>query len=773
MRRNVLIYTYSKLMTSWEDIQTKSTKDFTIKETTLVKYNGADVAEITVPEGITEIGKNAFEDCDKLERVILPDSLKVIGYGAFLGAGLISVDIPDGVEKLDALAFSCCHKLKNVKFGKGLKTIGAGAFDFSDLLQSVILPEGLTFIDRKAFYECTSLTSVSLPQSLEKISEQTFGCCCKLDSVVLPSGLREIGSCAFRATRLSRLTVPASVQSIGSGAFASCDISAFKTEEGSPFTVVDGCLIDVANKKLIAGCPKSKIPEDGSVTSIASKAFSGYDFKDDEHITIPLAVTVIEEHAFSDCENLKIFCKEDEYDTYGFDEQWYEHPEAWEENEWADEEIPVVKWGCMSNDERAEKDRKIREEEDAAERFRLSQLNDYVRVNGVMTKYVGLGSEIVIPTDVRIIRAHCFDDCNNIESIKIHHLVSAVEIGAFDKFKDTDVQFYFQAEHSPRGFNNYRFKKENLHFGGLTEEERRQTEEDNVRSKLEELALRGFEVQGEYLRKYNGNDEYVVLPYNDVRTVDKEAFKANTKIKTVHFGSVDSFWDDAFEGCINLEKVILPDTVTKFSSGVFCNCEKLNIERFPVLTNEVYACAFMNTALETVALNVKFVGNNAFSDCRKLTKVNIYSDERCDVRWRAFSNCPSLKEAEFNFQSKSVEWGMFDGCNSLAKIKFPRGLEVIGAKAFKDCSLYDVEFPATLREIGDQAFLNCGSMRELTIPYSVSKIGNGAFMGCSFTKITLPSRFKDDMERIFGRKEPDPFGFDVREPKVEIVFESR
>lgn len=586
--------------------------------------------------------------------------------------------------------------------------------------------------------------------------------CYKLSNIVLPSGLREIGEYAFMYTKLSDIFVPASVQIIANGAFASCDISTIKTEQGSPFRVVDACLIDTAHKKLIAGCPHSVIPEDGSVTSIATNAFCGYDF-DSGVITISLAVTVIENLAFEDCDHLIIHCKEDKYETDGFDEQWYEHPEPWEEDCYDEDELTVVEWGCMSEEERAEKDRLIREREEAEERFRLSQLNDYIRENGVMSMYVGAGGDVVIPPDVKIICKHAFDDCDNIKSVIIHYFVEAVEEGTFDKFAKTKCQFYFQADKSPQGFKNYRFNNDQLYFGFITDEEREQIDEQLAARRTEELALRGFEVQGDYLRKYNGNEENVVLPYNDIKTVDKSAFINNKKIKSVHFGTVNDIWDNAFENCVNLEEVILPDTVERFSDAVFCNCEKLDIKRFPVLTKSIGAGAFRNTGLENIELEVDFVGNGAFSYCKKLKKVVLNNDGRVTLRWQAFHDCRSLEEVQLNYESKEIEWGMFEGCSSLKRVKLPKNLQIIGDGAFKDCSnLVNIEIPSTVTEIQSQAFLNCKSLQNLTIPNSVTEIGDGAFLGCSGwtlrTTITLPRRFKKDLRRIFGEWK-DPFEF--------------
>lgn len=671
-----------------------------------------------VPEGVTEVANYAFRNCGKVERVVLPSTLKVISDGAFSFSKVVSVEISDSVETVDDHAFWHCNYLQKVTFGANVNKIG-----------------------RQAFEGCFALTSVELPDKLIEIGENAFG-----------------------GTRLTDVVIPASVKFIGRGAFAACDIASFTTKEGSPFAVVNGCLIDVENKKLIAGCNKSQIPDDGTVTSIASKAFCGYTFGENQSVLIPFAVTEIDNDAFCECSHLLIRCKVDEYNQpEGWDEHWYAYPEPWEEDFEDEKDYIIVKWDCLTDEERAEKERILREKAEAEEKFRLSQANDYVRENGIMSKYVGDGGDVVIPPDVKIILAHAFDGCNNISSVKLHYFVSSVEEGTFDVFKGTDVQFYFQAEQSPQGFNDYRFKRENLHFCCMTEQERKQVEEELSRRKTEELALRGFEVQGEYLRKYNGNEEYVVLPYNDVSDVDEKAFKDNSKIKTVHFGTVDEILDGAFESCVNLEKVVLPDTVTSLEPSVFRNCEKLNIERFPVLLKEIRGLALSNTAQEEICLNLCFVGNGAFSHCKNLKKAVINSDGSCTMRWQAFFGCPNLEEVELNFEGKELEWSVFEGCHSLKRIKLPNNLQKIGHGAFKDCmSLGSIEIPSTVTEISSQAFLNCQALSNLTIPDSVTEIGDGAFLGCSSmtlrTTITLPKRFEKDLRRIFGEWK-DPFQF--------------
>lgn len=737
--------------------------EFVIKGNVLVKYNGHD-KQVVVPEGIVEIGAEAFKDCLTTESVILPDTLEAIGSMAFFASGVKSVKIPNGVETIGRMAFCCCRSLLTVALGASVKCVGAGAFESASKLYKVEFNKGLLSVEKRAFADCKSLTSAVIPAGIKELSDGVFSGCGNLQSVVLSEGLEEIGEHAFYGARLRNFVIPSSVIFVGDGAFAGSDVASFKTESGSPFCVTDGCLIDVSAKRLVAGCPSSVIPEDGSVIGIASNAFACYDFKG-KAITIPLAVIIIEDNAFFECENYSLRCKVDEYDEpVGWDEHFYEHPDPWDEG--YECFVPQIEWGCMSVDERAEKDKAIREKAEAEERFRLSQLNDYVRENGVMTAYVGQGGEIVIPEDVRIIRAKCFDNCDNVKVVKLHFFVEYVEAGAFEKFKD--AEFYFQAEICPKGFRTYKFKRDKLHFGCITDVERVKVNNELVRRKQAELALRGFAVEGEFIRKYRGTDKNVVLPYNDATYVDKGAFKDNDVIVSVNFGSLDEIWACAFQNCASLEEVILPETVTRFSDAVFCDCPKLNIKRFPALTREIGQSAFSGSGQEEINLNLDFVGAYGFYGCQKLKRVVITNDGRCTLRWKAFSDCRALESVELNFESVEMEWGMFEGCSSLKSVKLPDGLQKIGASAFKDCALTSITLPETLTEVGAQAFLNCGNMGELYIPRSVSKMGDGAFIGCTFTKITLPERFKNDIARIFGRRESDPFGFD--EPNPEIVF---
>jgi len=124
--------------------------DFVIKDGVLVKYSG-DGGDVTVPDGVTEIGDSVFRFNGKLRTVTLPKSVTVIGERAFGNCmALTSVNLHDGITK-----------------------IGREAFTYTDLTE-VTIPEGVTEIDHETFRGCPSLRDVTIHAGVTKISYSAF-----------------------------------------------------------------------------------------------------------------------------------------------------------------------------------------------------------------------------------------------------------------------------------------------------------------------------------------------------------------------------------------------------------------------------------------------------------------------------------------------------------------------------------------------------------------------------------------------------------------------
>ena len=87
---------------------------------------------------VTSIGKRAFENCEKLTSVTIPDSVKSIGKHAFDWCfELASIAIPDSVSSIGDRVFSECFALKSITIGNGVTSIGKTAFMCCRALTSI------------------------------------------------------------------------------------------------------------------------------------------------------------------------------------------------------------------------------------------------------------------------------------------------------------------------------------------------------------------------------------------------------------------------------------------------------------------------------------------------------------------------------------------------------------------------------------------------------------------------------------------------------------
>lgn len=87
-------------------------------------------------------------------------TVTTIGYGAFAGRTLTSVTIPDSVTTIGGDAFEEDTSLTNVTIGNGITSIGTNAFSECRSLTSVTIPGSVTNIGSYAFNLCYSLTGV-------------------------------------------------------------------------------------------------------------------------------------------------------------------------------------------------------------------------------------------------------------------------------------------------------------------------------------------------------------------------------------------------------------------------------------------------------------------------------------------------------------------------------------------------------------------------------------------------------------------------------------
>ena len=169
-------------------------------------YECSSLTKITLPNSMTSIDGNAFYGCSNLEHITIPSSLNYFVDGVFAQCNKLVSAGPIGgeyniqfawAEGIPSRAFDGCNSLESVTLPDGLTSIGNQVFSNCANLESITLPDGLTSIGDSAFYRCIKLKSIILPDSLTSIGHGVFSDCSSLASITLPDGLTSIGNGAF------------------------------------------------------------------------------------------------------------------------------------------------------------------------------------------------------------------------------------------------------------------------------------------------------------------------------------------------------------------------------------------------------------------------------------------------------------------------------------------------------------------------------------------------------------------------------------------------
>lgn len=143
----------------------------------------------TIPNGIEVIADYAFSQRRNLSHITIPDSVVYIGEFAFFGCySLESEIILQGIRQVSRSCFDGCSSLKKVSIGSGIESVESGAFAGCSMLSDVEISEGTKNIGTYAFDNCNSLVSITLPKSIECIESSAFDRCNRIERVFIPKG---------------------------------------------------------------------------------------------------------------------------------------------------------------------------------------------------------------------------------------------------------------------------------------------------------------------------------------------------------------------------------------------------------------------------------------------------------------------------------------------------------------------------------------------------------------------------------------------------------
>ena len=244
--------------------------DFQTDGTKLLKYTGT-AQTVSVPDGIKEIGEEAFSGNDDLIQIDLGDQVEKIDYRAFADCGsLRTVRCGNGMQEIGMGAFSNDTSLVNMSLGDQVKEIGSGAFAGCSSLKSVELSAGNTYLSYSngviyddeqkiiyallpgyekeaftlpstveeikgyAFWGNPYLSYVKLDSALTNIPAYAFSNCMNLQEVSISLPVRTIEADAFQdCVNLAKVNLPESINNIHGTAFDGCSKVEFETVPGT------------------------------------------------------------------------------------------------------------------------------------------------------------------------------------------------------------------------------------------------------------------------------------------------------------------------------------------------------------------------------------------------------------------------------------------------------------------------------------------------------------------------------------------------------------
>ena len=130
---------------------------------------GRGLSEITIPEGVTVIGEEAFKD-SKITSIKMPSTLNEIRKNAFKNCReLVTAELNEDFRKIEGNAFSGCSGLKNIVLNQKIETIESDAFYGCVSLEEVIIPKSIKYLYPHVFKGCTNTLKVTFEGTKEEL----------------------------------------------------------------------------------------------------------------------------------------------------------------------------------------------------------------------------------------------------------------------------------------------------------------------------------------------------------------------------------------------------------------------------------------------------------------------------------------------------------------------------------------------------------------------------------------------------------------------------
>lgn len=598
----------------------------------------------TVPQGVTAIGANAFENCTGITEVVIPATVNTIAENAFVGCTNITKITFKGSATGRELAigdgaFKGLTKLSNIVFEANSKVtaIGAHAFEGCKAISSFAFPATLGSVGDYAFAGCTGISSIEFADSSTELSlgSYVFSGCSKLASVHLSASVKEFDATIVEGCNISEITVDANNKY-------------FSSKDGILFNKAETAIKYVPSS--FTGDANGAYTVPASVEEIGAAVFKGRGIKS---VTIGANVTTIGEHAFDACAALT---------TVNFE---------------ASEKPLAIGDAAFYNCK-------------AITTLEIPERTETIGAHAFY--YVPLRGDVDL-SKVTEIGEGAFYSCGSYSN-KVNKFTFGANLSSVgkDAFKDgyfVNVEFSsapaagVSLEIGESAFNSSNLTNEAL--GGKLV----------LPSNLTKIGMQAF-----YGNKY----QEVFIP-KSVESLGRRAFNSCSNLVTVTFekgGTKELVFEESqedyssklgiFYNLTKLKYVSLPSTVKRIPAYTFSGCTALLGEE-TAEGSGVYKLFISN--------EVEYIGSGAFRGCNALTTVDFEEGEKALAFGEGAYNSSYGQPYTGVFSSASTY-------SNLVTVNLPKRLTVIPAYTFSDCrKLENVKIRNTVTEIGAGAFYCC------------------------------------------------------------------
>ena len=654
-------------------------------DNTYAVKKGADIdtiPKVTIPASyngiaVTSILENGFYDCDSLVEINIPDTIALIGTGAFgscdaleaLNVYPVKTDTPhevfyhsyDGALLYDDAASGYTYLEVFPRAKKGTFTvtdavdvIRSRAFNYAKI-SAVTISKDVLIVGDYAFSNCRSLKSIvfeggrTLPVS---VSSGSFVGCYAVTEITLPALIKGPGEDdAFDVKTLNTLT--------------SLETVSVERVTGAYFSSVDGMLCNDLGDTVLY-CPLGYTGISGiltvpkGITAIGDGTFSGRTAFTE--VVIPNYVTKIGANAFYGCRSLTKITFEGSRSrdlTVG----------------------DAAFFGCTN-----------------AKEILLAGNNGSAPDAGSVS-----------------IGAYVFSGISELRTLKVGAGVNISEIGtaAFEadqKLRTIDVsasatvtRIGDRAFRGCEGLIAFTIPASTVAVG------------DSAFSDCAFLAKVVFAPNGQNI----DFGSYVFRNCVALTSVELPA-------------TVQSFDGSAFDGCSSLRTIVV-DAANPYlttENGILYNKSMTEIMFYPKGINDP---TLAQLPWETLTV----IGNTVFKNNANLTSVTL-PGRITAIGDGAFTGCINLTSVTFEASGSALTVGndAFANCAALTQITLPSYTSKLGDGAFYATPLTSFTVPADLQSIGAQAFMYT-NLTAITVPSGVTEIGDGAFAYSKLNSVTF------------------------------------